>query len=346
MASLENAEAVFAKINSYGGQQTLRYPPRLIFGQGSEELLKVLPTLQGISGVYTTKTNNIEMLELDAEDLVAVKAWNLRRGNDFIMYRTNRTTEKKISWSDRSCDSPVSDSGAYSLSFPRDTSLRMIGTVAVGVITVNGPAGTTTAFSESEYTKVVAEVQEGAQLLTKLATREGIKLRFLFDPKRVSINTNPDDVQGVFGEDEWRNAAMAQLNYEKGTAGLYRYLNELRTTGVNGIKADWAYIAYFIKYPAHHFAFAQNGGPRLVIQYSNGSWGPDQIHLVFAHETGHIFGAPDEYDPCQTGGSWSHHRLPNNNCEVNNSASITCLMKENADVLCKWTKGHFGWPMS
>ena len=35
-------------------------------------------------------------------------------------------------------------------------------------------------------------------------------------------------------------------------------------------------------------------GP-MYMQYSNDGWGPDQLDRVFAHETGHVFNAPDEY---------------------------------------------------
>ena len=31
------------------------------------------------------------------------------------------------------------------------------------------------------------------------------------------------------------------------------------------------------------------------MHYDNDGWGPDNIDRVFTHETGHIFGCPDEY---------------------------------------------------
>ena len=51
--------------------------------------------------------------------------------------------------------------------------------------------------------------------------------------------------------------------------------------------------ALFTKYPTAHFAYALK--PKLVMQYSNDGWGPDNIDRVFTHESGHIFGCPDEY---------------------------------------------------
>jgi hypothetical protein len=34
----------------------------------------------------------------------------------------------------------------------------------------------------------------------------------------------------------------------------------------------------------------------LVVTYDNDGWGIDRMDRVVAHETGHIFGATDEYD--------------------------------------------------
>lgn len=56
----------------------------------------------------------------------------------------------------------------------------------------------------------------------------------------------------------------------------------------------WAYCAFFVKgYPLWHFAYASS--PRIVMDYANDGWGPDNIDRVFAHEIGHIFSCHDEY---------------------------------------------------
>lgn len=84
-----------------------------------------------------------------------------------------------------------------------------------------------------------------------------------------------------------------------------------------------------------------------------GGFNPFGIDRVFAHETGHIFGAPDEYanSACAVTDTRSKPTLangftltvPNANCEVGNPASVPCLMKKNTPNLCPSTVSEWGW---
>lgn len=79
------------------------------------------------------------------------------------------------------------------------------------------------------------------------------------------------------------------------------------------------------------------------MQYENGGkgWGPEKIHLIFAHETCHIFGAKDEYA--------GHDEEPSGTLQIPNknvNGAEKCLMHgENLCelVMCKYTRGQIGW---
>lgn len=144
----------------------------------------------------------------------------------------------------------------------------MIGKVAVGVIIVDGPRGTNAKFTPQELTKVVAEIQEGSNILLNLSPL-GANLSFVYDIQTIQLNLNPSSSSS---RAQWRNPAMSILGYPAGNAGLYNYLQHLRTNRWPGINIDWAYIAFFTKYAAFWFAYATLGGPRLVMQYSNNGW--------------------------------------------------------------------------
>src|SRR5581483_2166228 len=61
----------------------------------------------------------------------------------------------------------------------------------------------------------------------------------------------------------------------------------------------------------------------MVMTYDNDGWGISRMHLVAAHETGHIFGALDEYasSGCRVTDSWGYLNAPNTSC--NNGGTTT-----------------------
>ena len=221
------------------------------------------------------------------------------------------------------------------------TSQRLTGSVAVGIIIVEGPTAGL-KFSAAERTKVVAEVQNG---LGWLATQNPEGLVFKYDIKIVTLNVQPGPDTLTFDQKEtrWRDPAMQQLGFATGMAGVSAYVEGLRAN----LGTTWTYCGFFTKYPLGHFAYASIGGPRLVMQYANDGWGPDNIDRVFAHESGHIFGAPDEYaaSGCDCGGSWGFYGKPNANCaNCAPGGGVDCLMKGNTWNMCVNTPFHLGLP--
>ena len=354
-AKISEFNEVSKLIESEGGKITLRFPPRVIIGQMGEDSLEKLRSIRGVIGVFTSKVQRPADLGLDEGGLLAVTAWNQRLSEEYRASKSERPDEGK-SWDyyekrpggdvlpteDSKFPSTIEALGAKSV--PINTSKYMIGTVAVGVVIVDGPGSA--SFTSAERTNIVAEVQEGVNGLIGLAP-VGAHLNFVFDVNTVTLTLDPNQVTGNNDEYIWRDAAMAKLGYSSGSSGMYDYLHYLKTTKWPSMcpGPDWAYIAFFTKYATWWFAYASVGGPRLVMQYSNNGWGSNQIDRVFAHESGHIFNAPDEYasSNCSVGGSYGYLGVPNGNCAVNNPNSIDCIMKANTYNVCQWTRGHFGW---
>ncbi len=222
------------------------------------------------------------------------------------------------------------------------TSDVLIGSVALGVVIVNGPTAAT-QFTQAERLKVVAEVQAGAAWLANFNRWAGVS--FSFDIHNVSISTQPNAAASD-NESRFRNPAMAGLGFQANWNGVWDYVNSIRST----LHTNWAYCVFFVKgYPVDHFAYASIGGPRIVMDYANDGWGPDNIDRVFAHESGHIFQAPDEYasSGCNCGGAWGRFGEPNANCEnCAGAAGIDCLMRANTWAMCGSTKRHLGWGLT
>jgi hypothetical protein len=280
--------------------------------------------------------------ELTEIEQLGAAALELRQSAPYVGAKRSRPRQGEEWDMDGGCTAadPVRaasrDEGAVPRGAP--TSAYLEGRVAVGLIMVEGPTADL-QFSADERTKVVAEVQNGLSYLATADPAAGVS--FVYDIRVVRLTVPPDpnapDLEG-----RWRDPAMAALGYPAAWASVDRYVRDIRTR----FDTRWAYCAFFTKYPVFHFAYASIGGPRLVMQYANDGWGPDNIDRVFAHETGHVFGAPDEYTAsnCDCGGSWGRFGRPNVNCErCAPGGGVMCLMKGNDWSMCQVTPAHLGW---
>ncbi len=209
------------------------------------------------------------------------------------------------------------------------------GPVGLAIVIVDGPTAAL-SFSAGERTKVAAEVQEGLAFLA--AANPSAHVSFSTEVHVADI-TVADDAD--IAEDTWRDAAMATLGYPSAWSSVAQLAQDVR----DRTHSRWGYVLFMTKYSLWHFGYASND--RIVMQYANDGWGVDNIDRVFAHESGHIFGAPDEYasSSCTITGSFGRFGEPNRNCENGNPASVTCLMKANSWAICESTERHFGWGM-
>ncbi|WP_447601174.1 hypothetical protein [Nitrospira sp. Nam80] len=278
--------------------------------------------------------------ELSMTERMGLEALRQRVRPDYIRSKQHRPKEGQTWNMDRCAHGPQSGAsealrGARAAA---PTSSYLEGSVAVGLVMVEGPTPAL-QFSAQERTKVTAEVQNGLSWLASMNPSAGIS--FTYDIRVVTLQTQPDPTAPDL-EARWRDPAMAALGYEASRNGVLQYAEAIRQQ----FATQWTYCAFFTKYPLSWFAYAFIGGPYLVMDYNNDGWGPDNIDRVFAHESGHIFGCPDEYasSGCNCGGSWGRFGRPNTNCEnCAPNGGVDCLMRANTWALCDPTRAHFGW---
>jgi hypothetical protein len=337
------------RLEDAGGRILHRYGARVLIGEVPPGAGRGIAAQRGIRAVHTGPVREKPRGLTEAESL-GVAAWNLRASRSYATAKANRPGDGER-W-DITGDTPLippdgpgmthTEDEQPALGFGaalEDTSLYLIGSVAVGIIIVEGPTADL-QFSDEERTKVVAEVQEG---LTWLGTREPkAGVSFVYDIRPpVRLNLAPDPALSGYEpmEAHWRDPAMAKVGFAPNFGGVREYVKTIRAN--NGTK--WAYVAFFTKYPTNHFAYASK--PRLVMQYSNDNWGPDNIDRVFTHETGHIFGCPDEYaaSGCSTTTKAGFLQEVNGNCQNGAATFVPCLMAGNTWEMCSYTPTHFGW---
>ena len=302
---------------------------------------------ESVAAVAASTLDIAELSELSPVEQLGLEAFRRRESADYAAAKAARPRQGEP-WDMEGClqrGGPVDAQGhplplgaAGGSGAP--TSAYMEGTIAVGIVMVEGPMAAL-QFSAAERQHVVAEVQNG--LGWYAAQNPAANITFVYDIQTVRVNVQPNpnapDIEGL-----WRDPAMAALGYAANWSGVTSYVEHLRTS----LATQWTYCAYFTKYPLSWFAYASIGGPRLVMAYDNDGWGPDNIDRVFAHETGHIFGCPDEYaaSGCTCGGSWGRFGTPNSNCQnCAPGGGVSCIMKQNDYTYCSATPSHLGWSM-
>ncbi len=143
----------------------------------------------------------------------------------------------------------------------------------------------------------------------------------------------------------WRDPALDALGFGTGGDGLNAAVEFFQ----NAAGAQYGYVVFFTKLPTVWFAYA--GGRRVVMRQSDttaGSFlGWTSIDRVFAHETGHIFGAPDEYGSSGCACTTTHGRFiseVNGNCANCADDLVPCVMRSGAaNIACDFTYKHLGW---
>jgi hypothetical protein len=302
----EQTDRVLKAVRSDKGKVQQRYPPRIIIGRDGEDVAAKLRALEGVSAVHTSPVENPEALALDRAGLLTVRAWNLRHSDKYRSAKATRRIEGR---------GPL-DRDVISSPAALGVAPTMTGNAAVGVVVVEGPPDTDAEFSSDEETLVAAEVQEGIDKLTSLAPLTA-DLRFVSIVEKVTLLIHPDAVESEQG---WLDGAMDKLGY----AGIDAYLGHLHDSN----RSAWEYIAFFTKYATRTFAYTPFlGAHYCVIQYPedpmrHAGYSPTDMDQLFAHETGHICGAP--------------HCGPD--------GDVTCLMSSNIDFhVCPTTANFFGW---
>lgn len=215
---------------------------------------------------------------------------------------------------------------------------RLGGSVAVGLVVVEGPGDL--SFTDEERVRFIAEAQAGLGWLGSLPA-EGV--RWVYDVQFVTLTIppGPDDLNSFEKEFHWRHPTMRSLGYSGDDAGVIDYVTDLRTIK----QTDFSFASFVTKYPMNRVAYAYLDGWHHVMMYPPGGWGVANIDLVFAHETGHVFGAPDEYaaSGCDCGGSYGIGGAPNGNCaNCASDGGVECVMSGNGFTMCGFTQRQLG----
>ncbi len=323
-------------VEDHDGHAIHCYPPTIIQGyltREGEKSLRAQAKVTAVTDTFFEASGNFSL-----RDKMVINVWNQK----FLSLMATRGEEDKSGDNDRSEEKP----GKY------ETSEYMMGSVAVAVVFVESD-GSFEKKSEKwdDYSKedMFFQIRKGLDWWTE---QGGYRASLSWTYEFLDVNTKYEPITHSYSDaDVWINDVADKLGYGEGDA--YRICNEFANDLRNKYKTNWAFVIFAV--PADNdddgnwketgsVAWANLGGPLLVMNNRCDGWGPDHAWEVMAHETGHIFNALDEYP----GASNANERngllgVINGNAADGGLVNEDCIMKAHGARACDFTKGQIGW---
>jgi hypothetical protein len=184
---------------------------------------------------------------------------------------------------------------------------------------------------------VLAQVAAGLGFWTSRANRPE-PLTFQMEDLGI-LPTSCEPIRRPYTDQgKWIADVLNALGYAATESSYHSYARLLADDRRRVYGADWAALLFVLDslndpdglLSDGRFAYAYLNGPFQVQTYDNNGWGIAQMHLVTAHETGHLFGAYDEYasSGCSPLNTWGYLVAPNASCNNGGLTSDLSIMGE------------------
>jgi hypothetical protein len=298
----------------------------------------------GVAAVATGILANPEVLPVASALRPWLEAWNKLFDPGYQAMLATRARQ----WMTATaiCDRAVSGFAS-----PAQT-MTLTGDVAVGILTIDGPG--VANLSLTDAADLTLGILHGFDILYSNAPASA-KLVFLVEPRTITLSVDPNTVPAPLAnpasatfadfearEAKWRDPALASLGLAAGFAGIAQYRSNLLSRPWPADNPQKSIVMLLTNYNAVRFGYAAEG--RFVMQLSAARNAVATAHLdrVIAHETCHLFNAPDEYGACVPLQLFGPFNTPNGNGVKSIIPHTPCLMAGETDDLCVWSKAH-GW---
>lgn len=368
-----------AEIQTHGGRVAIMSPPSVILGWIPPDIRTELIGRAGIKDVFYTEILDGEIVAADAQTGYMIRYFNSVVRGDYqkkLFERIENASAAPKTWPDTGSDvriPPDLEEAEYlknleAIGLDSDK-LRDKGLLPQGAATaagnsdaMTGTISVTLFFVESNgsidpnlYTWSAQHVQDyvdgvntGLAWWTQRAYNyfdcwNAFLVRY-YPPTDGRCQQGYEPVTHDSGfASNWVSLVMGNFGYSSGSH--FTRVDAYNTFQRATYGTDWAYSAFIAYNPpgaADRFtdgtsAYAWLLGPYTVLLYRSYGWDPDE---VFTHETGHIFGACDEYAESDCSCTNCIGKL-NQNCDL--CSSGLCMMKLNTFTLCAWTPNQIGW---
>ncbi|WP_061249869.1 hypothetical protein [Leptospira alstonii] len=237
----------------------------------------------------------------------------------------------------------IEDEEAASLRGIPETNDYLEGSVTVVIVFVEGPTSVL-QFTDGERKNIYTDIQSAVDWFATYRPTANLSFQYDINEKKIKEPADPSLPKEKL-EDVWLVPVLKSLGYSS--------VPSLASAKRDAYQTRWAYCAFITRYPLYtdNGAYAVRNDAKLVVNPFNSNVLINTLPAAFRHETGHIFGAPDEYGdgqggtPCKCGGEHGRYGVPNWNCPKCNPPGLQpCIMNNPAiGRMCFYTPFHLGW---
>ena len=231
------------------------------------------------------------------------------------------------------------------------TSAYMAGNIVASVIFVqsgatsgncNPPDTSTEHWDDTRRQQVLSEISQGLNFWPTRNNRPAI-LTFHVEDLGVQLTScepinRPSSQEGL-----WIADVLTRLGVSATSSNYIDPARQLAHQRRTQWGADWGYLIFMVDslnntsgtFTDGAFAYTYLQGPFTVMTYDNDGWGSNRMHIVAAHETGHIFGALDEYasSGCSTSDTSGYFGVANASCNNGGITTDVSIMGEPSEQL-------------
>ena len=238
-----------------------------------------------------------------------------------------------------------------------NTSLYMIGDVSVSIVLPESNGGSED-WTSGEIVEVLVGITSGLDWWIDREPNANLNIIYNLE---AGVPTSYEPIE-MSSSDKylWVEEVMNELGYYTATGipymVLYDYINDQRE--LKG--TDWAYVIFVVDssndvnglFADGRFAFAAlnpfGGGPYVFMTYDLSDYGVSNMDAVSAHETGHIFGAFDQYSGCDPSDRSGYMYYENQNCVDGGALNEYSIMKDSfvgyyLGAVDYYARGQIGW---
>jgi hypothetical protein len=247
------------------------------------------------------------------------------------------------------------------------TSEFMAGTIVYSVVFIESSGGTgscspadpqTENWSASRRSAVLAEISAGLAFWTSRTGRPK-PLTFMLDNRGTRATSCEPVTRSSSDEGLWIADALTAMGFPATPSNYFGVARSFAHSRRTALGANWGFIIFVVDslndldggFSNGGSAYAYLNGPFMVLTYDNDGWGIGRMHLVALHETGHIFGALDEYasSGCSTADRWGYLTVANASCNNGGITSDISVMGEGSELdnpsadVSTSARGAVGW---